>query len=125
MQYHFGKIIKEFADQKNLKVKDLAELTGKTTQSIYDIFRKEDLGTDVLKQFAEALEIQIIDFFKYDLVKGSVNIVNQGIGTNLGKNSKQHFEQVSDCEKELEKANLEISYLKRENDLLRELSGKK
>jgi transcriptional regulator with XRE-family HTH domain len=103
MNIHLGRKIKEVSESKNLKVKDLAEMTGKTTQSIYDIFRKEDLGTDVLKQFAEALEIPIVNFFiDNNSSHNSTTSLIQDFNANP-INSKMTFNN-GDCEKELDKA---------------------
>ena len=105
MNIHFGKRIKELSETKNLSVKELSQMTGKTTQSIYDIFRKEDLGTDVLKQFADALKIPIVHFF---LESPSSLHTESGKPkervNSIVENTSVHFNSVGDCEKELDKA---------------------
>lgn len=95
---HFGKKIKEVSEYKKLTVRDLSQKTGKTTAAVYDIFRKEDLGTDVLKQFADALEISLIDFFAENNANVQVITGNtKGIGINNGSNATLNFDKMSEC----------------------------
>ncbi len=122
MDFHFGQRIKEISESKGLTAKDLAEMVGKTTQSVYAIFKKQDLGTDVIKEFADVLAMPIAIFFDETVNSPGINQVS---GINHGS-IRQHVQvgNLTDCHKELEKALMEIEYLKRENQLLRSISGK-
>jgi hypothetical protein len=59
---HIGKKIEAIATEKGVRPTDLARKIGKTSQSIYDIYKRDSLTTDLLKDIGEALSH---DFFKY------------------------------------------------------------
>ena len=63
MVLHLGKKIKDISEKKNIQVSELANKSNKSLAAIYDIFKKEDVSTEILKQFAEIFEIEVKDFF--------------------------------------------------------------
>lgn len=61
---HLGNKIKTIAEKQKLTVEDLATKTEKTIQTIYDIFKKPHVNTQILEQFAEVFGMDIKDFFE-------------------------------------------------------------
>ena len=59
-----GLKIKQLAESKNISVKDLAKLTGKTKQSIYDIYTgRVSVNVDLLGKICQAIGIEPFEFF--------------------------------------------------------------
>ncbi|HOD75721.1 MAG TPA: helix-turn-helix transcriptional regulator, partial [Syntrophorhabdaceae bacterium] len=59
-----GKKIREFRDAKSLNIKQLAELVECTPSLISQLERgKADPSISMLKRIAEALNVNIVDFF--------------------------------------------------------------
>ncbi len=127
MVAHLGQKIKEEAKRKGISVADLASQTGKTTTAIYDIFRKEDLNTDVLRAIAGVFEVPVSWFFLEGA--GNVQQVNHGGTKNrnnqvVGTHPEQdHLKgQLAACEDKVKSLEREIQLLQEINDLLK---GKK
>src|SRR6478609_8509660 len=59
---HIGKKIKEVWKNSRLKGTEFATLINRDRQVIYDIFKRESIDTDLLKQISKVLNH---DFFKY------------------------------------------------------------
>jgi len=64
MGMDIGKKIKEFREEKNLNIKQLAEIVECTPSLISQLERgKADPSISMLKRIAEALNVNIVDFF--------------------------------------------------------------
>jgi hypothetical protein len=59
---HIGKKIKEVWRESRLKGTEFAALINRDRQVIYDIFKRESIDTDLLKQISKVLKH---DFFRY------------------------------------------------------------
>lgn len=64
---HIGKKIKQLADKKNLSVQEIAYRVGKTTTAIYDIYRKENINTDILNKMSSVLGVPMSYWFEEDI----------------------------------------------------------
>jgi transcriptional regulator with XRE-family HTH domain len=122
MGIHFGKRLKGLVDDRKLSVSDLAARTGKTTTAIYEIFKKEDLNTGILKEFAEVLEIPIINLFE-EVNTGSQPI-NHGKGKDLPTFNEADFPKygLSRNEADLQLCLEKVKGLQREVELLKEVN---
>lgn len=58
---HIGNRIEEIMKEKKVRPTDLGRKIGRTSQSIYDIIKRENITTDLLAAIGEALDY---DFFK-------------------------------------------------------------
>jgi len=129
MGIHFGKRLKGLVDDRKLSVSDLAAKTGKTTTAIYEIFKKEDLNTGILKEFAEVLEIPIINLFEEaNAGSSSADRGNQPINTAKGKDLPTFNEAdfpkygLSRNEADLQLCLEKVKGLQREVELLKEVN---
>lgn len=71
---HIGNIIQDVAKKVGMRPTDLGRKIGRTSQSIYDIYNREHLSTDLLMSIGEALQY---DFFQYYRTKENENVVNE------------------------------------------------
>ncbi len=69
---HIGSKIKSLMESKNITVIDIAEKTGKTRATVYDIQKKPDINTSVLRLFAEILDVPITDFFEESILNQEI-----------------------------------------------------
>lgn len=129
MGIHFGKRLKGLVTDRKLSVSDLAAKTGKTTTAIYEIFKKEDLNTGVLKEFAEVLEIPIINLFEEaNAGAPSTDPDNPSIHTTKGKElpifNDADFPKygLSRNEADLQLCMEKVKGLQREVELLKEVN---
>jgi transcriptional regulator with XRE-family HTH domain len=61
---HLGIKIKNLVEKSSYSNKDFAEKLGKTEQALYDIFKKADINTSLLKKIAEILKVPVSSFFE-------------------------------------------------------------
>lgn len=59
MVEHIGQRIKQIADSKGVSVKELSAKSSKTNSAIYDIFKKKDVSSEILREFAGILEVPV------------------------------------------------------------------
>lgn len=60
---HIGQRIKELLTQKEISITAAAEAIGKTRQTMYDLFEKPNVGTDVLVRLSNKFFIPMEAFF--------------------------------------------------------------
>lgn len=75
MSFSVGKRVKDVLKQKHLTVSWLAEQVPCDRSNIYNIFRKNDISTALLRRFCEVLE--------YNFFKELSDTVEVGININL------------------------------------------
>ena len=75
MSFSVGKREKDFLKQKHLTFSWLAEQVPCDRSNIYNIFRKNDISTALLRRFCEVLE--------YNFFKELTDTVEVGINKNL------------------------------------------
>ncbi len=75
MSFSVGKRVKDVLKQKHLTVSWLAEQVPCDRSNIYNIFRKNDISTALLRRFCEVLE--------YNFFKELSDTVEVGINKNL------------------------------------------
>ena len=61
MKKIIGQLIKERVDAQNLNVVDFAKLINKERTTVYDIFSRDSIDTDLLKKIGQVLRY---DFFQ-------------------------------------------------------------
>lgn len=54
---NIGSRIKEVVDFKGITIKELSIKTGKSTTAIYEIFKKKDVSSEIIREFARILEV--------------------------------------------------------------------
>jgi len=86
MVEHIGQKIKEIADNKGISVKDLSAKTRKTNSAIYDIFKKKDVSSELLREFSKVLDVPITAFLEEE---ASVRQTATGTGNQAGDMNKQ------------------------------------
>ena len=64
---NIGLRIKEIAERKRIKIKDLAEKIGMTEQNLYQILKKKSIQIGKLEEIANALDVPLNIFFRKDL----------------------------------------------------------
>ncbi len=140
---HIGSKIKSLMESKNITVIDIAEKTGKTRATVYDIQKKPDINTSVLRLFAEILDVPITDFFEESKLNQEILKENKSKEQILiERKDAEYIKQLKEilsskkeiiaAQKEtllvktdlLEIKNNIISKYKSENDKLRIIAGK-
>jgi transcriptional regulator with XRE-family HTH domain len=72
METHIGNRIRNrLAQVPNLTVKAFAERIGVHEQTVYDIYKRTDINTELLKKISEALEVPIAYFFEEETYEKS------------------------------------------------------
>lgn len=61
---HIGLEINNLARKKKINLAELARRIGRDKQSVYEMVKKEDLNTGLLKKIAMALDVPITHFFE-------------------------------------------------------------
>lgn len=64
---HIGKKIKEVWKHSRLKGTEFAALINRDRQVIYDIFKRESIDTDLLKQISKVLRHDFFIYYSSDL----------------------------------------------------------
>ena len=68
---HIGNKIQQIVNEKGIKITEIAKRLNRTSQSMYDIFNKENINTALLMDISEALSH---DFFQYyQVMSNNVN----------------------------------------------------
>lgn len=63
VNFHYGQRLRTLMEQKNFNVETLALKLGKSPTAVYKDFKKKDVQTRVLKEYCEALGIDIAAVF--------------------------------------------------------------
>jgi len=75
---HIGNLIKSLISQKNISIDELAEKLHISKVSVYKVLKKKDINTEMLRQIASIINIDIRDFFGGSLEE-TVNRLNTEI----------------------------------------------
>jgi transcriptional regulator with XRE-family HTH domain len=81
---HVGLRIKELLTQEGISITAAAEAIGKTRQTMYDLFEKPNIGTDVLLRLSYKFSIPIEAFFTtlpYDGTTGTISPASGPMGS--------------------------------------------
>lgn len=63
METHIGKLIRQkVSQQDDLTIRAFAEKLGVHEQTVYDIYKRPDISTDLLRRVADALEVPLAYF---------------------------------------------------------------
>jgi len=117
-----NEILRQVASEKKISLEKLAIQAGITNATLHSILNKNDAKISQLESLASILGVSPVIFFSNE--SGTQTNYSQSATINTGKMEIKTNMNKEDCQKELEKAFLEIEYLKRENDLLRSLTQK-
>lgn len=107
---HYGLIIKQLIKRKGYDIQDAAKRIGVSRSYLQTVFNKKDISTGFARKVAKGLNVNVETILCQSASSGPIEsqtIANEPIATY-----------------QLERDKLEIEYLKRENDLLRELLKK-
>lgn len=116
---HFGALIKDLVDGSGETKVEAAKRLGYSKGGLFDIFKKEDVGTDVLKKVAQAYRVDIGYFFVGNIrQKGNANAIG-GAQINYGTIDAQNRTKVLETENEGLKQ--EVKALREQIETLREM----
>lgn len=102
--------IRELAQKKKISLEKLAVTAGMTNPTLHSILNKNDAKISQLESIAAVLNVSPVIFFDESATNP---IINQVTGINHGSIKQQvQLSSLSDCRRELEKALMEIEYLK-------------
>ena len=92
-----GLIIKQLAKERGIPVNELAEYLGKSEQATYDIFKKRDVSTAILRKCAELFDVPVSYFFQEGNVQAvakdhSIAAVNSTLSTDTLLQIKEKLE---------------------------------
>lgn len=106
MVEHIGNRVK-YLVENNFKgtKKEFAKAIGlKQETYLFEIFNKEDLGTDLLKRMAIVLNLRLADFLAES--SGEINVTNEPPSSYMKRNSDFECQLLRERVKDLEKINL-------------------
>ena len=108
--------IKELAKQKNIQLKQLAELAGISEQGMHKILRQNSTTIETLERLAAILEVSPCVFFDGGSSTTSisgVNVTNEGGSQSVGNinNVKSHDEALAVLVAQLSKKDEQIDRL--------------
>ena len=120
-EVNLGPRLKEIAHNKGISVETLAQRLNKSEQAIYDMFKKKDLNTSLLKELSKILNVEISYFFEgsnYQSHTENVKVTGNS-NTTLSKSGRASVTASQDGDMILLKA--ENQALKREVELLKKM----
>lgn len=82
---HIGKKIQEVTNERGMQITELGRRIGKTSQAIYDIFKRDSISTDLLQSLGTALNY---DFFQEYVKPNPSNLMAMEPGTEYGKKDR-------------------------------------
>lgn len=106
---HIGNKIKRLVEKKNIPIQQLAYKTGKSVTAIYDIYKKQDVNTEVLRKISTALGVSITYWFTENLENSKENQ-----NTNVEVNSTENIwiEQLQIKDQQIKFLQQQIEYMK-------------
>lgn len=107
---HYGLIIKQLIRKKGYDVEDAANRIGVSRTYLQTVFNKKDINTSFARKVATGLNIPIESVLVHSYIQTEPQ--------------NQTFVSEPVMSYQREKDRLEIEYLKRENELLREMIKK-
>lgn len=108
---HIGKEINAILESRKIVKKRFAEEIDTTEVNLYKILKKSSIDAALLSKIASALCIPVGYFFDEEVVINKTDIGHKVSGS---KNKVEGSITLADCEGELERAKVQIAYLKRE-----------
>lgn len=106
-----GEKLKDLIAKKGISIEEFASKIDMSVSSVFKYYNKEKFDSDLLERFCSILDVPITYFFddKYLLKDNSAVVNGNGNSVIAGENNKMGL---SDCQKELDNAYLEINHLK-------------
>jgi predicted DNA-binding ArsR family transcriptional regulator len=89
---HIGQEIKKLVDEKNIKVGELMSALNLNRQSIYDIYKREDIKTNQLKVIAGIFNLPVNYFFEDESSTKKMYKIEES--RNLANESKEEYDTV-------------------------------
>lgn len=108
---HIGKEINAILESRKIVKKRFAEEIDTTEVNLYKILKKSSIDAALLSKIASVLCIPVGYFFDEEVVINKTDIGHKVSGS---KNKVEGSITLADCEGELERAKVQIAYLKRE-----------
>lgn len=119
MDVNFGLKIKQLMESRNEEAKQLAEGIGYSTVGVYDILKKEDVSTLVLKKVSKYYGVDMAYF-----LSENVNIRQKGKVNSVGENTVFYGNRINSSVEDKQRIELletELKGAKSENALLRDM----
>lgn len=112
---HIGRKIKELVERKKMSVEELASKLQKSHTAIYDIYKKQDINTELLTQISEVLDVPISYWFQEDDISHVTDNTEE-------KYSKTNISYIVDLRNQLKVKDSQIEFLQA---LIKDLQSKK
>ena len=111
---HFGKLIENIVRKSGSDIESEAIRWGYSPNALYKIFKKEDVGTDILKKVSQLYKVRI-----ETLLRSSDQYAVQ-IGQNLAANDSQVTYSNGNSQK-IKELEAKIESLEAQNTLLKKM----
>ncbi|WP_172914062.1 DUF6262 family protein [Capnocytophaga canis] len=108
---HIGESLKKNIKKHNINISELSEATGFAREYIYQLYKKEDVKTDVIKKIVNNSQINIAELLQ----------IKQKTIQKKQSEAKAPAEAPNEDINTIAAEKREIENLKRENELLQEL----
>ncbi|WP_254562182.1 helix-turn-helix domain-containing protein [Dyadobacter diqingensis] len=100
-----GLIIKSLIAEKNLSAEQMAKLTGKSRQQVYNDFNRVGMKDDEIEKYTNALQIEkqvVYDLLENKSVEGNESNYLQEHLTNLEEQFKRLLNQIDVKDRQIE-----------------------
>lgn len=74
--------INQLAESRGLPLSELAVRLGKTKQAIYDLIKKEDVNTSIVRECSKIFGVPISYFFEEQAVENSISNITGAAAIN-------------------------------------------
>ncbi|MBU0765999.1 MAG: helix-turn-helix domain-containing protein [Bacteroidetes bacterium] len=122
MAIHMGKLVKERLEKVGMKKSELARRINRTSQNIYNIFKRETIDLEMLEMLGTALNYDFLAI--YNRERDKLRIAEEDHRASYGEDkAKARIEKnLNTCRNLLERCTQERNHLLEEIKLLKEIN---
>jgi hypothetical protein len=92
MNIHIGEVIERKFQESGIKMQTFAERINTVERNVYDIFKRKDIKTDLLRSISEALDYNFFDLYTTNIKSSHPEKKEEAVMTitlNLEVNQKR------------------------------------
>jgi DNA-binding Xre family transcriptional regulator len=118
---HIGLNLKSILEQKRINTTEFAKAWGKSEQAVYDLYKKKDIQTSLLKNLAMILKVEITDLLRPThqyIQNAKINSLGDG---NVMQYGKTNHSSISNPDAEVKLLKEQLTSQIEQNKLLKEM----
>jgi predicted transcriptional regulator len=105
MNIHIGEVIERKFQESGIKMQTFAERINTVERNVYDIFKRKDIKTDLLRSISEALDYNFFDLYTTN-IKSSDKDKNDEPVMTITLNLEVNKNRLADLPKYLNELNI-------------------